>query len=198
MIKFRDSLIRRNILLAFIFLGGLTTLLASLGALSELDLKRTVALSTLRQIGILVMGLGVRNRGVTLFHLLSHAVFKRCLFINVGYIIHQTYRNQDSRSYRPPQISLFCQLQIVVCRICLCGLFFTRGFISKEIIFIVILNYNLKIVILGIINIAIFGTFLYCFRIIFSIIGKRANPIRYIHISQSNFFATIILALARL
>ena len=79
--------------------GITTTLLASLRALSESDLKRVVALSTLSQIGFLITRLGFSNIFIIIFHLISHALFKRCLFINVGFIIHQSYRAQDAREY---------------------------------------------------------------------------------------------------
>ena len=66
-------------------------------ALEETDSKKIVALSTLRQLGLIIIRLGVGGAFIAFFHLLSHAFFKALLFIVVGNIIHLSLRYQDLR-----------------------------------------------------------------------------------------------------
>lgn len=81
----------------FIHIGILTILIAGLSAIHERDMKKIVALSTLRQLGLIVRTLGLGLRQLAFFHLLSHAYFKAILFITVGNIIHCSNSYQDIR-----------------------------------------------------------------------------------------------------
>jgi NADH-ubiquinone oxidoreductase chain 5 len=78
-----------------IFIGLATIFSAGLSALIEIDFKKLVALSTLRQIGILVFILGLGTKWLALFHLVSHAFFKSCLFLVVGGGLHFIFTKQD-------------------------------------------------------------------------------------------------------
>jgi NADH:ubiquinone oxidoreductase subunit 5 (subunit L)/multisubunit Na+/H+ antiporter MnhA subunit len=102
-------------------------------SLVESDRKKVIALRTLSQLGFLVMGLGGGYLFLVLNHLLSHAFFKRCLFIQMGGFIHRYQSSQDSRLYSS---GFFLGLRsfrvFLVCIISLCGLCFTRGFIRKD------------------------------------------------------------------
>ena len=77
--------------------GSITMVLAGMRALEETDSKKIVALSTLRQLGLIIIRLGVGGAFIAFFHLLSHAFFKALLFIVVGNIIHLSLRYQDLR-----------------------------------------------------------------------------------------------------
>merc|ERR1719309_1055366 len=68
----------RNFLLG---IGLITTTMAGLAAVFELDIKKVIALSTLRQLGIIFFSLGIRYPFLAFFHLISHAYFKAILFI---------------------------------------------------------------------------------------------------------------------
>merc|ERR1712152_64697 len=59
-------------------------------AIIEIDIKKIIALSTLRQLGIIMLILGSGNPILSFFHLISHAFFKAILFICAGMIIHYT------------------------------------------------------------------------------------------------------------
>jgi NADH-quinone oxidoreductase subunit L len=76
-------------------LGLVTICAAGLTATQEIDFKKLVALSTLRQIGILFFILGLGRKWLTLFHLMSHAFFKRCLFLTIGGSLHFLFSQQD-------------------------------------------------------------------------------------------------------
>lgn len=79
------------------FAGILTTFLARIAALIETDLKKIVALSTLRQLGFIVSYLGFRVPKLRFVHLIAHAFFKALMFIGTGRIIHSANHGQDLR-----------------------------------------------------------------------------------------------------
>lgn len=135
-------LIRFNILLYNSFLGqlllllsGLTIFIAGLGANFEFDLKKIIALSTLRQLGLIIRILSIGFYKLAFFHLLSHALFKALLFICAGAIIHNIQNSQDIRLigglgiYIPLTTSCFN-----VANLALSGIPFLAGFYSKDLI----------------------------------------------------------------
>jgi NADH:ubiquinone oxidoreductase subunit 5 (subunit L)/multisubunit Na+/H+ antiporter MnhA subunit len=74
-----------------------TLLIASLSALSEMDAKKIVALSTLSQLGIMFLSISLGNAILCLFHVITHALAKANLFLRVGNILHIRQSQQDSR-----------------------------------------------------------------------------------------------------
>jgi NADH-ubiquinone oxidoreductase chain 5 len=86
----------RNIFLSF---GLLTMCFSNLLALFEKDIKKVIALRTLSQIGFCVFSLGLGFLFLTYFHILRHAFFKSCLFMQVGFIIYFFFGQQDVRGY---------------------------------------------------------------------------------------------------
>lgn len=165
---FNFSLIIINsFLMGFIFFSGLfTVFFSSLSAVLEEDLKKVVALSTLSQMGFSITTFGLGVSFISLLHLLSHALFKRCLFLQVGYLIHCSFGQQDGRFYGFLNIiPFFIQIQLLVTLFCLCGLFFTRGLVSKDLIleFFFTNFYYLLIVILFFVS--VYLTFFYRYRL---------------------------------
>lgn len=75
-----------------------TLTIAGGAALVETDFKKIVALSTLRQLRIIMFSLSIGLPAVAFFHLVSHAMFKALLFLCVGVVIHENKRFQDVRS----------------------------------------------------------------------------------------------------
>ncbi|MEW8078579.1 MAG: proton-conducting transporter membrane subunit [Candidatus Thiodiazotropha endolucinida] len=75
----------------------LTNVMAGISACFEVDLKKIVALSTLRQLGIIVMALAMGYYSLAFFHLITHALFKSLMFIRVGRVIHLFGDSQDLR-----------------------------------------------------------------------------------------------------
>lgn len=113
--------------------GVLTILLAGLRALGEGDIKKIVALSTLRQLGIMVLGIGLGSPLLAFFHLVAHAFFKALLFVGVGNFIHAAVSYQDLRVIGNTKATLPLTSSIlVVAKASLCGLPFFSGFFSKE------------------------------------------------------------------
>ena len=79
------------------YIGGFTAIFAALIALTQNDIKRVLAYSTLSQLGYMVMALGVGAYAAGMFHLLTHAFFKALLFMCAGSVIHGFHHVQDMR-----------------------------------------------------------------------------------------------------
>ncbi len=84
-------------LTAVTWIGALTAIFGALVAVSQTDIKRILAYSTVSQLGYMMMGLGIGGVAVGMFHLLTHAFFKALLFLGSGSIIHGCHEEQDIR-----------------------------------------------------------------------------------------------------
>ena len=76
-------------------LGGFTALFAATIALTQNDIKRILAYSTLSQLGYMVMAMGVDSMTSGMFHLMTHAFFKALMFLGAGSVIHALHEKQD-------------------------------------------------------------------------------------------------------
>ena len=88
--------------LAVSAVGGLTAILAAIIALTQFDLKRVLAYSTISQLGLMFVGLGAGTlAGITagMFHLLTHAFFKALLFFGAGSVMHAMGGEIDMRQF---------------------------------------------------------------------------------------------------
>ena len=115
-------------------LGRITMLLAGRAALTEIDIKKVVALSTLSQLGVIITTLGAHQVVARFFHLVSHAFFKALLFIRVGFIIHNANDYQDLRKVKLlPGRYVGLVGYFIVANLRLCGFPFLSGFYSKDL-----------------------------------------------------------------
>ena len=80
-------------------IGLITAVIAACMALVMTDIKRVLAYSTLSQLGYMILGLGSGAWSFALFHLITHAFFKCCLFQCAGSVIHAAHHQQDMRYY---------------------------------------------------------------------------------------------------
>lgn len=183
LIRFNDVLINWWIAQFLLLVSGLTIFIAGLGANFEFDLKKIIALSTLRQLGLIISILSIGFYKLAFFHLLTHALFKALLFMCAGSIIHNIKNSQDIRiigSLRI-RIPLTCSC-FNVANLALCGIPFLAGFYSKDLI--------LEIVMLSYVNVFSFFLFFfstgltvcYSFRLVYySITGdfnsRRLHPL---------------------
>lgn len=115
------------------FIGTFTIFISGLGANYETDLKKIIALSTLRQLGVIIITLSLGFYELSFFHLLSHALFKSLLFLCAGVFIHSVRDIQDIRflgglQYGCPVSSFY----FTACSLSLCGFPFLSGFYSKD------------------------------------------------------------------
>ena len=124
-------------IISFIFslIALLTSLWAGFIAYTEPDLKKVVAISTLRQLGLIMYVISLGEIKLCFFHIVCHALFKSLLFLSCGIIILLRYGNQDSRiigSFSIITPNIF--LMFIISRISLFGFPFTSGFFSKDFI----------------------------------------------------------------
>ena len=78
-------------------IGVITALMASLIALAQFDIKRILAYSTVSQLGLMMVSLGVGGVAAGIMHLIAHGFFKALLFLGAGSVIHGTHHEQDIR-----------------------------------------------------------------------------------------------------
>jgi NADH-ubiquinone oxidoreductase chain 5 len=74
-------------------------LFSSLIGLFQQDIKKVVAYSTMSQLGMMVIAIGLSSYNIALFHLINHAFYKGLLFLGAGVVIHAVVDNQDFRKY---------------------------------------------------------------------------------------------------
>lgn len=115
-------------------LGAVTSLIAGVSGTMELDIKKVVALSTLRQLGVMFFSLGAGNPRLAFFHLVAHAFFKAILFIAAGALIHSMGDYQDTRLMGGGESLVVAKAVVLLARISLAGLPFLTGFYSKDLI----------------------------------------------------------------
>nr|YP_009937379.1 NADH dehydrogenase subunit 5 [Trigonopterus jasminae]QNT26863.1 NADH dehydrogenase subunit 5 [Trigonopterus jasminae] len=119
----------------FVYFSLLTMFMAGLGANLEFDLKKIIALSTLSQLGMMMVIFFLGEKDLAFFHLLMHALFKALLFMCAGVIIHSVGGHQDIRYMgglvQPFPITCAC---FCVSSFSLCGLPFLSGFYSKDLV----------------------------------------------------------------
>ena len=78
-------------------IGVITALMASLIALAQFDIKRILAYSTISQLGLMMVSLGVGGVAAGIMHLIAHGFFKALLFLGAGSVIHGCHHEQDIR-----------------------------------------------------------------------------------------------------
>jgi len=118
-----------------LFISVITLIIAGMAANYETDLKKVIALSTLSQLGVIIIRLGIGFPYLALFHLYTHALFKALLFLCAGTIIHNSSNSQDIRLmgifFSQGPLTITC---INIANLSLCGAPFLSGFFSKDLI----------------------------------------------------------------
>lgn len=193
------EILNSYIILILLFISRILTLIIrGLISLKEIDLKKIVALSTLRQISFIFISLSQSLKILCFFHLRTHALFKRLLFLNVGVLIHNSFNLQDKRSYRKIINRGNLILISILLRILnLLGFFFISGFLSKDLILEQFLIFNIRNFIIFIFYFLIIFTFFYSFIILKTVI---INTSKIKNIFQKRFlrylFSLLILRLS--
>jgi NADH-ubiquinone oxidoreductase chain 5 len=117
------------------YIGVFTIFISGLGANFEMDLKKIIALSTLSQLGLIIISLGLGFYEYSFLHLMTHAIFKSLLFLCAGVFIHSIGDIQDIRMLGGLIIScpVTC-FYFIISSMALCGFPFLSGFYSKDIV----------------------------------------------------------------
>jgi NADH-quinone oxidoreductase subunit L len=113
--------------------GALTALFAATIGLLQNDIKRVLAYSTVSQLGYMVLGMGVGAYAAGIFHLMTHAFFKACLFLCSGSVIHAMGGEQDMRKMGGLSKHLPVTFKtMLVATIAIAGIPPFAGFFSKD------------------------------------------------------------------
>lgn len=157
---------------------SLTMVLAGFAAFVETDLKKVIAYSTLSQLGVMVIALGLGRPGLALFHLLSHALFKALIFLCAGRLIHYHGHSQDLRLMGGlGEAFPVTQLGLVVSMLALCGFPFFSGFYSKDPIYELAIAGGANYFCLFFVVLGLFITTVYSFRVLCLLILFENNQV---------------------
>ena len=175
------------------YIGGFTAVFAASIAFVQNDIKRVLAYSTISQLGYMMLAVGVGNYTAAIFHLLTHAFFKACMFLGSGSVIHsmhdalhhvhshadaQDMRNMGGLRRRMP----LTFLTFFVSTLAISGVPLTAGFLSKDAVLAGSLEYamthgHVALPVMGFV--AALMTAFYMFRLVFMTFfgkfGERAD-----------------------
>lgn len=147
-------------------IGLATAILAATIALTQTDIKKVLAYSTVSQLGYMFLGLGVGAYTGAFFHVITHAFFKALLFLGAGSVIHAMNNEQDLRNMGGLRKKLpITFLTMMVGTIAISGLPPFAGFFSKDEILAHVYQHNPVLWGIGVIG-AMFTAF-YMFRMLF-------------------------------
>lgn len=152
--RFNIPFNNKNVIAFLLFTSVLTRYIGSRSALKEQDLKKIIAFSTLRQLGLIFISFSSLFIGLIFFHLLSHAFFKSLMFIKVGMIIISS-NSQIINQQKIDPLNKASVILLFIRVINLIRIIFIRGFYSKDftvitsntiyIFFVIVIMYVLSI-----------------------------------------------------
>ena len=192
-----------TVLLICLWLGALTTVFSSIIGLFQQDIKKVIAYSTMSQLGMMVIAIGLSSYNIALYHLINHAFYKGLLFLGAGAVIHAVSDNQDFRKYGG--LISFLPLTysvMLIASLSLVAFPFMTGFYSKDFILESAFG-QYKLDSISIYFIATIGavfTTLYSVKVLYLtfLALPNGNKNNYFHAHEGNLFLSmplIILAI---
>ncbi len=132
-----------DVLTVMAYVGAITSVVGAFSAASQTDIKKILAYSTVSQLGYMVAALGTHSYFAPLFHLFTHAMFKACLFLCAGSIIHAMahLKNHTKLDFDPQDIRLMGGLRkrmpltfvaFMLAAFASAGIPMSAGFLSKD------------------------------------------------------------------
>lgn len=157
------------------WIGGITSLVAAIIAIPQIDIKRVLAFSTLSQIGYMMMSLGVSGYGgeegvgymASMFHLFTHAMFKALLFLGAGSVIHAVHSNNMTDMGGLRKFMPITHITFLIACLTIAGMPFLSGFYSKDEILAAAFEHNMPLFVIGFFVAGL--TAFYMFRLYFNI-----------------------------
>nr|YP_010693551.1 NADH dehydrogenase subunit 5 [Scolytoplatypus wugongshanensis]WCB99742.1 NADH dehydrogenase subunit 5 [Scolytoplatypus wugongshanensis] len=182
------DMMNSSLLLILLYSSLLTMFMAGLNANFEYDLKKIIALSTLSQLGMMIVIICLGSKELALFHLFIHALFKALLFMCAGAMIYNFHGLQDMRlmggalKYLP--ITSVC---LVISNLSLCGIPFLSGFYSKDLIVEVLsMSAGLNMIVYILFYVSIGLTVSYSFRFMYHMFFSEMNYLSLSCFSDKN------------
>ena len=146
--------------------GLSTAIVAALIAITQNDIKKVLAYSTVSQLGYMFLGLGVGAYTGAFFHVITHAFFKALLFLGAGSVIHAMHHEQDMRNMGGLKAKLpITFFTMLMGTIAISGLPPFSGFFSKDEILAHVYEHNPTLWVIGVIGAML--TAFYMFRMLF-------------------------------
>jgi len=146
--------------------GACTALVAATIALVQNDIKKVLAYSTVSQLGLMFLALGLGAYEVAVFHVITHAFFKACLFLGSGSVIHGLHGEQDMRRMGGLKKAMpITFITMLIAALAISGIFPLAGFWSKDEILMTAFHENKALWVIG--SIASIMTAFYMFRLIY-------------------------------
>jgi len=176
--------------------GAATALVAASIGLLQNDIKKVLAYSTVSQLGLMFLALGLGAYNVAVFHVITHAFFKACLFLGSGSVIHGLHGEQDMRKMgglRKAMPITFWTMMIST--LAIAGIFPFAGFWSKDEILLVAFEHNKVLWVVA--SIASIMTAFYMFRLMYLTFFKdfRGTQHQKDHLHESPSLITIPLVI---
>nr|WP_294928678.1 NADH-quinone oxidoreductase subunit L [uncultured Flavobacterium sp.] len=174
--------------------GAVTSLVAATIGLVQTDIKKVLAYSTVSQLGLMFLALGFGAYEVAVFHVITHAFFKACLFLGSGSVIHGLHGEQDMRKMgglrKAMPITFWTML---ISSLAISGVPFFSGFFSKDEILLTAFHHSIPLYIVG--SIASVMTAFYMFRLMFLTFFKdfRGTEEQKHHLHESDGLITFPL-----
>nr|YP_009002077.1 NADH dehydrogenase subunit 5 [Pseudocellus gertschi]AGL11939.1 NADH dehydrogenase subunit 5 [Pseudocellus gertschi] len=180
-----------------ISIGVITMFMAGYCSLWEMDMSSVVALSTLSQLGFMMVILGCGCWWMAYFHLLTHALFKSLLFLCVGYMIHGYLGEQDFRGFGGLVGSPIVMSGMNLSLLALMGFPFLAGFYSSDMIIEMVFGGVCGSIVVIMIGFGLGMTVLFSFRIgFFGIWGEGFYNVGVDIVSGSAMeFSIVVLSL---
>jgi NADH-quinone oxidoreductase subunit L len=114
-------------------IGALTAFIAATIGTAQYDIKKVLAYSTVSQLGFMFIAMGAGAYAAGVFHLMTHAFFKACLFLGSGSVIHAMHHEQDMRKMGGlKQWMPITYWTFLISTLAISGIFPLSGFISKD------------------------------------------------------------------
>ncbi len=114
-------------------IGAFSAFIPATIALTQNDIKKVLAYSTVSQLGYMILALGVGAYTFAFFHLITHAFFKACLFLGSGSVIHSMHHEQDIRKMGGLRKKMpITYAAFLVSSLAISGIPLTSGFLSKD------------------------------------------------------------------
>ena len=127
------ALLTADAMLVIAVVGAVTSFFAASIALTQNDIKKVLAYSTVSQLGYMIMALGVGAYTFAFFHLVTHAFFKGLMFLDSGSVIHSMHHEQDMRQMGGLRKKMpITYATFVIGALAISGVPFTSGFLSKD------------------------------------------------------------------
>ena len=176
--------------------GAATALVAASIGLLQNDIKKVLAYSTVSQLGLMFLALGMGAYNVAVFHVITHAFFKACLFLGSGSVIHGLNGEQDMRKMgglRKAMPITFWTMMIST--LAIAGIFPFAGFWSKDEILMVAFEHNKVLWVVA--SIASIMTAFYMFRLMYLTFFQdfRGTEEQKHHLHESPSLITIPLVI---